>query len=61
MPDSPGAMAAQAVVFASDAHALATLRAGLRAQLLASPLLDGPGLARALESAYRALWVSTLS
>jgi predicted O-linked N-acetylglucosamine transferase (SPINDLY family) len=61
MPDSPGAMAAQGVILASDVHALAALRAGLRAKLQASPLLDGPGLARALESAYRALWVSALS
>lgn len=61
MPASAGAMAAQGVVFASDAQALATLRAGLRAQLQASPLLDGAGLARALEGAYRTLWVSVLS
>ncbi len=61
MPSSPGAMAAQGVVFASDAAALATLRAGLRDRLQASPLLDGKGLARALEHAYRTLWVSALS
>lgn len=61
MPSSAGAMVAQGVVFASDANALAALRAGMRARLQASPLLDGKGFARALEQAYRTLWISALS
>ncbi|HYH19087.1 MAG TPA: tetratricopeptide repeat protein [Azospirillum sp.] len=35
---------------------LADLRAGLRPAVLASPLCDGPRMARNLERAYRALW-----
>ncbi|MBK8724539.1 MAG: tetratricopeptide repeat protein [Holophagaceae bacterium] len=61
MPDNAGAMAAQGVILATDAAALSRLRADLRGRLQASPLLDGPGFARALESAYRTLWVSALS
>jgi predicted O-linked N-acetylglucosamine transferase (SPINDLY family) len=34
----------------------AVLRAGLRHRFRASPLFDAPGLARALETAYRGLW-----
>jgi len=41
---------------ARDIGALASLRAGLRARVLASPLADGPGLARDLAHAFRTLW-----
>jgi predicted O-linked N-acetylglucosamine transferase (SPINDLY family) len=47
---------ARAVAAAADTAALAELRAGLRARLEASPLLDAPGLARAVEHAFRELW-----
>lgn len=41
---------------ASDLDALSVLRAGLRQQLAASPLLDAVGFTRDLEAAYRAMW-----
>ncbi|HEX2839825.1 tetratricopeptide repeat protein, partial [Hyphomicrobium sp.] len=41
---------------ARDIAALAQLRSGLRARVESSPLADGPGLARALETAFRNLW-----
>ncbi|MGQ9368352.1 tetratricopeptide repeat protein [Azospirillum sp. ST 5-10] len=50
------AFVAKAVALAGDAAALAVRRAGLRAQVAASPLGDVPALARAYEGAFRALW-----
>ncbi|MFO7704602.1 MAG: tetratricopeptide repeat protein [Halopseudomonas sp.] len=47
---------AKAVSFAADLPALASLRAGLREQLLASPLCDAPRFARNLEEALRGMW-----
>ncbi|WBT38303.1 O-linked N-acetylglucosamine transferase, SPINDLY family protein [Hyphomicrobium sp. DMF-1] len=47
---------ALAAAKASDVASLAALRAGLRARVEASPLADGPGLARDLETAFRKLW-----
>jgi protein O-GlcNAc transferase len=47
---------AKAAAFANDLPALATLRAGLREQLLASPLCDAPRFARNLEEALRGMW-----
>ena len=44
-----------AVRLASDLPALADLRRTLRTRMSASPLCDGPRLARELESAYRAM------
>jgi predicted O-linked N-acetylglucosamine transferase (SPINDLY family) len=45
-----------AAAAAADLDRLAGLRAGLRARVEASPLRDAPGLARAIEGAYRQLW-----
>jgi len=47
---------ARAVTAARDLAALAQCRATLRPRFAASPLHDAPGLARAMESAYRGLW-----
>ncbi|WP_296205255.1 tetratricopeptide repeat protein, partial [uncultured Hyphomicrobium sp.] len=47
---------ALAAAKASDLDALAKLRTGLRARMAASPLCDGPGLAREIETAVRNLW-----
>jgi protein O-GlcNAc transferase len=47
---------AKAAAFANDLPALATLRAGLREQLLASPLCDAPRFACNLEEALRGMW-----
>ena len=46
----------KAVAFAADVPALARLRQGLRAQVLASPLFDGPRFARAFEDAMGRMW-----
>ncbi|HEY4328140.1 MAG TPA: hypothetical protein VGN88_00275, partial [Phycisphaerae bacterium] len=41
---------------ASDIGKLALLRKSLRARLEASPLMDGAGFVRDMESAYRSMW-----
>lgn len=46
----------KAKALAADVPRLAELRNGLRAQLLNSPLCDGPGFTRDLESVYRTMW-----
>jgi protein O-GlcNAc transferase len=47
---------AKAVTFASDLPKLAALRAGLREQVLASPLFDAPRFARHFEEALWGMW-----
>jgi protein O-GlcNAc transferase len=47
---------AKAVAHAGDVQALATLRSGLRQQVLASPLFDAPRFARHFESTLRSAW-----
>jgi len=44
------------VTKASDVAALAALRAGLRSQVRASPLCDGPRFGRNLGAALRFAW-----
>ena len=45
-----------AVNLAADIPALAALRAGLRGEMEASPLMDEPGFARKMETAYREMF-----
>lgn len=45
-----------ATELASDHVRLANLREGMRARLMASPLLDSRGMARNLEQAWRTMW-----
>lgn len=47
---------AKAVAFTSDLSHLADLRAGLRSQVLASPLFDAPRFARNFENALWGMW-----
>jgi predicted O-linked N-acetylglucosamine transferase (SPINDLY family) len=54
--DSPDAYVNIAVALARDHERLKTLRADLRERMLASPLLDGPRMARSLEAAFRGMW-----
>jgi predicted O-linked N-acetylglucosamine transferase (SPINDLY family) len=45
-----------AIEWSSDLARLANLRAGLRARMQRSPLMDVPRFARNIESAYRTMW-----
>ncbi len=47
---------AKAVTFASDLPRLATVRAGLRQQVLRSPLFDAPRFANHLTQAWQEMW-----
>ena len=51
----------RATAFASDLERLARLRAGLREQVLASPLFDARRFARHLEEALRGMWEHKLN
>jgi protein O-GlcNAc transferase len=51
----------KAVSLALDPAHRSELRAGLRNRMARSPLCDGPGLARAMESAYRTMWAHNQS
>jgi protein O-GlcNAc transferase len=53
---SPDEYVAIASALAGNIPRLAQLRAGLRERMAASPLMDGPRLARAVEAAYRQMW-----
>jgi protein O-GlcNAc transferase len=54
--DSADAYVERARALADDLPALAELRDGLRQRMARSPLLDGAGLTRRLEAAYRRMW-----
>jgi len=54
--NSEEAYIAKALAMAADLPRLTELRERLRAQLLSSPLCDGPAFTRDLESAYRRMW-----
>jgi protein O-GlcNAc transferase len=54
--DSPAQYVQIARQLASDARRLDELRSTLRQRMRESPLMDGPGLARDVESAYRRMW-----
>lgn len=54
--DSEEDYAQKAVILAHDLPRLQEIRASLRADLHASPLMDEPGFARSVEHAYRQMW-----
>jgi protein O-GlcNAc transferase len=53
---NPGEYVAVAAALAADGGRLTEFRAAARQRLQASPLLDVPRFARALEAAYRTMW-----
>lgn len=53
---SPEEYVKKAVSLARDAELRRALRGSLRDRMAQSPLCDGPGLACAMESAYRTMW-----
>lgn len=54
--DSPEAFVRIAERLAADREALENMRQGLRQRMADSTLMDGAGLARAMEAAYREMW-----
>ena len=54
--DTPRDYIAKGIAFASDLPALSAMRAGLRDQLLRSPVCDAPRFSRNLEDAFRGMW-----
>ncbi len=54
--ETEDAYVARAVAAAGDLAGLAALRPDLRRRMLASPLMDGPAFARAVEDAFRTMW-----
>jgi predicted O-linked N-acetylglucosamine transferase (SPINDLY family) len=56
----PGDYVARAAALALDPGRLRELRAGMRARLRGSALMDAAGFARAVEEAYRAMWQAHL-
>jgi len=54
--ETPEAYVRLAIDVARDLTRLASLRDGLRERMSRSPLMDGAGLTRHLEAAYRAMW-----
>jgi predicted O-linked N-acetylglucosamine transferase (SPINDLY family) len=54
--DTEQAYIETAVALAADLPRLANVRAGLRAEMEASPLMDEPGFARKVEAAYREMF-----
>jgi protein O-GlcNAc transferase len=55
---NPGQYVQTAVNLARDIDRLGALRAGLRARLAASPLMDAAGFAKDMEMAYRQIWLT---
>lgn len=53
---TPGDYIAIAKTWEKNLEGLTYLRAGLRSQMAASPLCDGPAFAHAMEEAYRFMW-----
>ena len=54
--DSIDAYIAAAVALAAAPERLTVYREGLRLRLAGSPLMDAPGFARRIETAYRSMW-----
>ncbi len=54
--DSEDEYIAKAALFAADMAGLVELRAGMRQRMISSPVMDGAGFARGVESAYREMF-----
>ena len=54
--DSEDEYIAKAAIFAADMAGLVELRAGMRQRMVSSPVMDGAGFARGVESAYREMF-----